>query len=104
MIGSDQVIQFLKFFLYLFIVNCISVYDQVIPAPEGILNILGMFFSRYHVFISVVRFAGEGLSLLGLLDLFKLCNATVRNIWQEWILKPRVLDLFKLCNATARIM
>ena len=44
MIGSDQVIQFLKFFFSLFIVNCISVNDQVIPAPEGILSILGKVF------------------------------------------------------------
>lgn len=62
MIGSDQVIQFLKFFFSLFIVNCISVNDQVIPAPEGILNI-GCVFFRCHVFVSVVRFA-EGRSFV----------------------------------------
>ena len=56
MIGSDQLIQFLKFFFFLFIVNCISVNDQVIPAPEGILSILGMVFSLSCIyFCSTVR-------------------------------------------------
>ena len=36
-----------------------------------------------------------------LLGLFKLCNVTARNIWQEWILKPELLASIQLCNFTA---